>query len=267
MGGGPLGGSSQGSAGVDGVGEGEESAAREETNQQEGEPNRPNPANPLNPDGPPLYNMAEMLQQILMGIGIPSADARSLFNMVGNPGDYVFGQQGLDSIITQLMEQNSIRNAPPPASETAISNLPRVNVKGSELGEHPECSVCQDEFSNDGEVAVKLSCSHHFHPPCIENWLKMNEKLAMEFQEQPSALSTSSPSTSSNPNASKACSTTFNWRITNFKLKIDKDKFKSEDNPSLISPRFGLPGRGVELALEDFEERLESTDMPLMVFG
>lgn len=27
-----------------------------------------------------------------------------LFNMVGNPGDYVFGQGGLDDVITQMME-------------------------------------------------------------------------------------------------------------------------------------------------------------------
>ncbi|KAJ3214012.1 hypothetical protein HDU67_002156 [Dinochytrium kinnereticum] len=123
-----------------------------------------------------LMNMMEMLQHVLVGAGVPGADARSLFNMVGNPGDYVFGQQGLDAIITQLMDQNTLRNAPPPASDSAISNLPRVKVKGCDLGEHPECAVCQDEFTSegDGEVAIRLLCNHNFHPHCIENWLKVN---------------------------------------------------------------------------------------------
>ncbi|KAI8837071.1 hypothetical protein BC829DRAFT_48881 [Chytridium lagenaria] len=66
-----------------------------------------------------------------------------------------------------------------------------------------------------------------------------------------SHTSTSSSESSSSPatTSSKACSTVFQWRITNFKLKIDKDKFKSEDNPSLISPRFGLQGWMWELRL------------------
>ncbi|KAI9355965.1 hypothetical protein DFJ73DRAFT_249534 [Zopfochytrium polystomum] len=96
--------------------------------------------------------------------------------MVGNPGDYVFGTQSLDRVISQLMEQYSSSNAPPPASEAAIAGLKRIMVKGSDLGDHPECAVCQDEFSNegDGEIAVRLECSHHFHPTCIESWLKVN---------------------------------------------------------------------------------------------
>ncbi|KAI8837070.1 hypothetical protein BC829DRAFT_405234 [Chytridium lagenaria] len=112
-----------------------------------------------------VMNIMEMLQQMLVGAGI-----------VGNPGDYVFGQQGLDTIITQLMEQNTLRNAPPPASDYDIANLPRVKVRGSDLGEHPECAVCQDDFTNEGEgeYANRLLCGHHFHPDCIGNWLKVN---------------------------------------------------------------------------------------------
>ncbi|KAI9347963.1 hypothetical protein DFJ73DRAFT_835970 [Zopfochytrium polystomum] len=105
-----------------------------------------------------------------------SSDGLGVDRMVGNPGDYVFGQQSLDRVITQLMEQNTISNAPPPASDATIAALKRVTVKGSELGDHPECSVCQEDFTSDeqGEVAVRLDCNHHYHPLCIENWLKVN---------------------------------------------------------------------------------------------
>jgi hypothetical protein len=35
----------------------------------------------------------------------------------------------------------------------------------------------------------------------------------------------------------------YTWNITNFKLKIDGTKNnRFDDNPSLVSPRFGLPG-------------------------
>ncbi|KAJ3012795.1 UNVERIFIED_CONTAM: hypothetical protein HDU68_001023 [Siphonaria sp. JEL0065] len=99
-----------------------------------------------------------------------------LFGGIGDPRDYAFGQSGIDDIMTQLMEQTNQANAPPHLTESEIARLPRTTVKGSDLGEHSECPVCQDEFTNegDGEVVVHLSCNHHFHPACIESWLKLN---------------------------------------------------------------------------------------------
>ncbi|KAI9347964.1 hypothetical protein DFJ73DRAFT_835972 [Zopfochytrium polystomum] len=58
----------------------------------------------------------------------------------------------------------------------------------------------------------------------------------------------SATSSSSLPQQPGTCSVSFTWKITNFKLKIDKDKFK-DDNPSLVSQRFGLPGWMWELRL------------------
>ncbi|KAI9334928.1 hypothetical protein BDR26DRAFT_866432 [Obelidium mucronatum] len=117
--------------------------------------------------------------------GLQQADGRQprmvnplfhLFGGVGDPRDYAFGQGGVDDIVTQLMEQARQSNAPPHLTEEQVAQLPHVTVKGSDLGEHPECAVCQDEFTNEGEgeSVVKLSCNHHFHPPCIESWLKLN---------------------------------------------------------------------------------------------
>jgi len=91
-------------------------------------------------------------------------------------GDYVFSQDALDQILTQLMEgANSTR--PVAATEDIIDNLPRaVLEEGSPLlGEN--CAVCKELFSLTSEnpedqVVVTLSCNHAFHEGCIVPWLK-----------------------------------------------------------------------------------------------
>ncbi|KAJ3286640.1 hypothetical protein HDU79_006315 [Rhizoclosmatium sp. JEL0117] len=97
-----------------------------------------------------------------------------LFGGIGDPRDYAFGQAGMDDIITQLMDQANQSNGPPHLTDAQIAALPRATVKPKDLGDHPECPVCQDDFAEDGEEVVKLECVHHFHPACIESWLKLN---------------------------------------------------------------------------------------------
>ena len=57
----------------------------------------------------------------------------------GNWGDYAWGEQGLDNILTQLMEQATQAgsgNAPPPAPEEAIAKLERFSRRDAvRLGE------------------------------------------------------------------------------------------------------------------------------------
>lgn len=40
-----------------------------------------------------------------------------------------------------------------------------------EDGELETCSICLDEFVRHQEVKT-LPCMHHFHTPCIEEWLR-----------------------------------------------------------------------------------------------
>lgn len=109
------------------------------------------------------------------------ADPFSGFSFLGGPedgrmGDYVFNQEALDQIITQIMEQgNSSR--PVPATEDVMERLHReVLEEGSPVLER-DCAVCKDQFAlhtedPDDQVIVTLQCKHPFHEGCIMPWLK-----------------------------------------------------------------------------------------------
>jgi len=94
----------------------------------------------------------------------------------GRMGDYVFNQEALDQIITQLME-NSNANRPVPATEEIIDNLKRdVLLEESDTLEK-DCAICKEQFSIKTEdpdelMVVTLPCQHIFHEPCITPWLK-----------------------------------------------------------------------------------------------
>ncbi|KAI8802443.1 hypothetical protein BJ742DRAFT_833088 [Cladochytrium replicatum] len=108
----------------------------------------------------------------IMGRSPIGRDGLSQFiNLLGNPGDYAVGQRDFDAILTRLMEQGS--SGPQRASEEKISALPRVNVEASMIAKQVDCTVCQEDFVPEEEV-TRLPCEHYFHPPCIEQWLKIN---------------------------------------------------------------------------------------------
>lgn len=90
----------------------------------------------------------------------------------GQMGDFVYSQEGLDRIVSQLMEQTATSNAPPPATQADIDALPRKRVSEDMLGsEHKaECSICMDEV-NIGEEVTELPCKHWFHHSCVSAWL------------------------------------------------------------------------------------------------
>lgn len=90
----------------------------------------------------------------------------------GQMGDFVYSQEGLDRIVSQLMEQTATNNAPPPATQADIDALPRKTVSEDMLGpEHKaECSICMDEV-NIGETVTELPCKHWFHHSCVSAWL------------------------------------------------------------------------------------------------
>ncbi|KAI0673647.1 hypothetical protein C8Q78DRAFT_1067924 [Trametes maxima] len=94
----------------------------------------------------------------------------------GRWGDYVFNQEALDQIISQIME-NSNAHQPVPATEEAIEKLPReVLEEGSPLLDK-DCAVCKETFKletedPDDQIVISLPCKHPFHENCIMPWLK-----------------------------------------------------------------------------------------------
>lgn len=52
---------------------------------------------------------------------------------MGNPGDYVWGRDGLDTIVTQLLNQMD-GSGPPPLTREQIDNVPTIPVTQSHIG-------------------------------------------------------------------------------------------------------------------------------------
>lgn len=104
----------------------------------------------------------------------PLAILSSLLNF-DRHGDAVYSQEEFDRIISQLIEQNVSGNAPPPAPENAIRQLPKKKVDEGMLGPEgkAECSICMDPVELGTEVTV-LHCKHWFHGNCIEMWLRQH---------------------------------------------------------------------------------------------
>lgn len=92
-------------------------------------------------------------------------------------GDAVYTQEALDRVISQLMEQNNMGNAPPPASASEISHLPKVRITKDMMDPSTgkaSCSICMDDVAIGDEV-TRLWCSHWFHESCVEAWLKEHD--------------------------------------------------------------------------------------------
>ncbi|KAF9121126.1 hypothetical protein BGW39_010830 [Mortierella sp. 14UC] len=107
------------------------------------------------------------------GFGGPMGMGSGLLPMVGNPGDYAWGQRGLDDIITQLMELQNRQHGPVGATDEIINAIPKHTLSDEELEAKTECSVCKDEFTKEDNL-LQLPCKHIFHEDCIKPWLKVS---------------------------------------------------------------------------------------------
>lgn len=63
-------------------------------------------------------------------------------------------------------------NAPPPASQKALRQIPTVALCAEDLSDenNRECCICFEENVIGVKVA-RLPCGHVYHRPCIEGWL------------------------------------------------------------------------------------------------
>jgi len=95
------------------------------------------------------------------------------FNLGSMFGDYVWDSNGLDNIITQLLNQLD-NTGPPPADKTKIDSIPVVTVSQKDVDDNAECAVCQCKYEC-GEEVKELVCAHRFHTPCLDPWLQLHD--------------------------------------------------------------------------------------------
>lgn len=188
---------------------------RPETDQQTG--NNDDNDGDSNGYPPELASIRDVFANLFGGMG--DGPASMLIDLFGGGtgrgrmGDYVWGQQGLDDVITQLMDQTRGSTAPPPASDEAINQLERFSrkeLKKVRQARNRECATCMDSFEEEEEnpepsmdsnrlsstlmtpseevddppevvpledqqdELMMMPCKHLFHLDCLQPWLKTN---------------------------------------------------------------------------------------------
>ncbi|XP_071377622.1 E3 ubiquitin-protein ligase RNF126-like isoform X1 [Centroberyx affinis] len=118
-----------------------------------------------------------IIQQLVNGIIAPTAVPNIGVGPWGvlhsNPMDYAWGANGLDAIITQLLNQFE-NTGPPPADRDKIKSLPTVQITEEHVASGLECPVCKEDYSA-GENVRQLPCNHMFHNDCIVPWLEQHD--------------------------------------------------------------------------------------------
>ncbi|KAG2464162.1 E3 ubiquitin-protein ligase RNF126 [Polypterus senegalus] len=118
-----------------------------------------------------------IIQQLVNGIIAPTAMPNIGLGPWGmlhsNPMDYAWGANGLDAIITQLLNQFE-NTGPPPADRERIKSLPTIQITEEHVGSGLECPVCKEDYTA-GEMVRQLPCNHLFHNDCIVPWLEQHD--------------------------------------------------------------------------------------------
>uniref|UniRef100_A0A670K5A1 RING-type E3 ubiquitin transferase n=1 Tax=Podarcis muralis TaxID=64176 RepID=A0A670K5A1_PODMU len=125
-----------------------------------------------------------IIQQLVNGIiaptTIPNLGVGPWGVLHSNPMDYAWGANGLDAIITQLLNQFE-NTGPPPADKEKIQALPTIHITEEHVGSGLECPVCKEDYEA-GESVRQLPCNHLFHDGCIVPWLEQVSCEEREFQ-------------------------------------------------------------------------------------
>ncbi|XP_011311228.1 E3 ubiquitin-protein ligase RNF126-B [Fopius arisanus] len=108
----------------------------------------------------------------LSGLGRPVTTGQPPVFFLGNPGDYVWGRDGLDSIVTQLLNQMD-GSGPPPLPRQQIDEIPNTIINQSQIDCKLQCSICWEDFIL-AESVRQLPCKHLYHTPCIVPWLELH---------------------------------------------------------------------------------------------
>ncbi|KAK6643826.1 hypothetical protein RUM43_000089 [Polyplax serrata] len=121
---------------------------------------------------------------------------------LGNPGDYAWGREGLDTIVSQLLNQMD-GSGPPPLDKEKIMEIPVAVIDQEQVDSNLQCSVCWDDFKV-GETVRELECEHFYHESCIVPWLELHgtcpicRKSLVGDEEEKTPVSSTNNSSRSN---------------------------------------------------------------------
>lgn len=101
-----------------------------------------------------LHNFDNVLQDFLLSI--PNSGGQPGMFYMSNPADYVYGRVGLDSIVTQLLNQMD-STGPPPLLKDEIAEIPKVGVTQEQVDAKLQCSICWEDFQIS-ETVRQLPC-------------------------------------------------------------------------------------------------------------
>ena len=143
-------------------------------------------------DGSDMFDPFVFLQNHLRDLQAGGANVQFEINHPSEPGfrfprnigDYFLGP-GFEQLIQQLAENDPNRYGTPPASKSAVENLPTVTVNDELLNsELNQCAVCQDEFEKGSQVK-EMPCKHVYHDECLLPWLELHNSCPVCRYELP----------------------------------------------------------------------------------
>lgn len=103
----------------------------------------------------------------------------TFFSIRGNLGNYVFGEQNFENLITSLL--NNFEQSQGLRKEDA-KRVPETKVTQKHVDNGAQCTTCMDIFVLD-ETVCQLNCSHIFHKQCIVPWLERQKTCPICRQE------------------------------------------------------------------------------------
>lgn len=70
---------------------------------------------------------------------------------LGNPGDYAWGREGLDAIVTQLLNQMDV-TGPPPLDKQKIREIPVTVIEQEQVGKSINLKRGDETPNNDSQI-------------------------------------------------------------------------------------------------------------------
>lgn len=100
-----------------------------------------------------LHDFDSIVQDFIVSL---AGGAGQPMYIMGNPGDYVYSRDSLDTIVTQLLNQMD-GTGPPPLAKDKIAEIPKVAVTEEQVNSKLQCSICWEDFQIT-ETVRRLPC-------------------------------------------------------------------------------------------------------------